>query len=226
MKKRGNNSGDDYIWKDDDNSDSDDMEETTIAISNPIDSCQDATKSNSSTVNLEQAKSASVGIKRKQDDLTNLNESDDPTTKSRKTVVENLEDYSSIVQPHIDSVMNSDFSFEKKMVCLCAIDAIISRKPEICKLIAKKEILSEISAIVETLVEKTEKEYASDLAIIAKILTKIEASNERKALINGMKMSFGASDILRTEMKKFVVTSKPGDFAFDSDKLKSEVNLD
>ena len=93
-------------------------------------------------------------------------------------------------------------------------------------MIAKKEILSEISAIVETLVEKTEKEYASDLAIIAKILTKIEASNERKALINGMKMSFGASDILRTEMKKFVVTSKPGDFVFDSDKLKSEVNLD
>ena len=118
---------------------------------------------------------------------------------------------------------NSECSFEKKMVCLCAISAIISRKPKICELIAKKDILNEIAELVETLLDKTEKEHTNDLTMIAKILTKIETSNEGKKLINGMKISFGASDLLRTEMKKLAVIPNPNDFTFDSENLKSEI---
>ena len=221
--REDDNEDDDDDDDDDDGDYDEDIEQTANVTKNSIDSCRDASKGNSSTVNLEQPKIISIGYKRKQYDLTNLNESDDPTIKSRKTVVESLEDYSSIVQPHIDSIMNTDCSFEKKMVCLCAINAMISRKPQVCELIAKEEILNEIAAIVETLVKKIEKEHATDLTIIAKILTKIEATNEGKKLINGMKMSFGASDLLRAEMRKVVKISEPGDFTFDSDRLKSEI---
>ena len=59
--------------------------------------------------------------------------------------------------------------------------------------------------------------------MIAKILTKIETSNQGKKLINGMKISFGASDLLRTEMKKLAVIPNPNDFTFDSENLKSEI---
>ena len=139
----------------------------------------------------------------------------------------NPEEIAFVVQPLLESFMNSNFSRKTKMICLSAIELVIAKDIKACDSILKKEFVDEIANIVEEIVNKECSEVDKDLLVIAKIFAKLEQRNsEGKKLIGGMKMSFSAFDRLRTEMKKVEILSNPGDFAFDSDRninMKTEV---
>ena len=140
----------------------------------------------------------------------------------------NSEQIGSVVQPILESFLKENFSYQTKMICLIAIEAIIAKDLSACDFITKKEFFAEISKVVENIVSEDSDDLNSDLVLIAKILATIEHRNgEGKKLVGGMKMSFSAFDRLRTEMKKVKIVSNPGDFAFDSDQhvnVKAEFN--
>ena len=209
-----------------------------------------------SEFNIEEIVSpSSSGKKRnleKSLDSNCVSSASEPKTKSRKTqtldknitnetspvqVQDNQENPSestyseqirSVVQPLLESFLKENFSYQTKLICLSAIEAIIAKDLGACDFIAKKEFFEEISKIVEDIVSEESDKVNCDLVLIAKILAKIEHRNaEGKKLVGGMKMSFSAFDKLRTEMKKVEIMSNPGDFAFDSDQginVKNEVS--
>ena len=141
----------------------------------------------------------------------------------------NPEEIAIVVQPLLESFMKNDFSQKTKMICLSALEVIIGKDPSACDFVLKKEFFDEIGKIVEDIVSKEsgDDEVNKDFEMIAKILAKLERrSSDGKTLVGGMKMSFSAFDRLRTQMKKFELTSNASDYVFDSDqriKVKTEV---
>ena len=77
--------------------------------------------------------------------------------------------------------------------CVCAIDSMISRNSETCKYVTKKEIVDELGNLFNEVMSKVgNNENDDDLAMIARILGKVDVSNEGKKLIGDMNMSFNA----------------------------------
>ena len=129
----------------------------------------------------------------------------------------------SIVQSLKDLFLKNNPSYSRKIMCLSAIEVIISEDPDARNQIAEKKVIDEIANLVTETVSKGEHNQNKDLGIIAKILTKLKSTNEGKKLIGEMKLSFDTFEKLREEMKKFEVQLDPSHFAFDScTKLKFE----
>ena len=128
-----------------------------------------------------------------------------------------------IVQPLKDLFLKKNVGYARKVMCLSAIDLIISKDPDAPNHIAEKEVIDEIANLVTEIASKGEHEQNKDLGIIAKILTKLKSTNEGKKLIGEMKLSFDTFEKLKEVMKKYEVQSDPSHFAFDScTKLKFE----
>ena len=75
------------------------------------------------------------------------------------------------------------------MTCLSSIEAIISRNPNVCHHIAKKEVVNEIANLVTEIVSNDQNGQNKDFEIIARILAKLNATSEGEKLISDMKLS-------------------------------------
>ena len=138
------------------------------------------------------------------------------------------EETTMILQPLIELFLKEAFSVHGKMTCLFAMNTIISRDSSACDHLMKKEIVNELANLVSDIFSKNENNQ-KDIEIIANILANINSRNEGKKLINEMKLSFGAFERLRVEMKKYGFVSNPQNFVFDSDhdlKVKNEIKLE
>ena len=144
------------------------------------------------------------------------NESENQQSKSSDGI-------KSIVQSLKDIFLKNNPSYSRKVMCLSAIEVIISEDPDAMNLILVKEVIDEIANLVTEIASKGEYDLNKDLGIIAKIFTKLKSTNEGKKLIGGMKLSFDTFEKLKEEMKKYEVQLDPSHFAFDScTKLKFE----
>ena len=149
------------------------------------------------------------------DDITG-NESENQQSQSSDGI-------KSIVQSLKDLFLDKNASYSRKVMCLSAIEVIISEDPDVRNQITEKKVIDEIANIVTQIASKGEHDQNKDLGIIAKILTKLKSTNEGKKLIGEMKLSFDTFEKLREEMKKFEVQLDPSHFAFDScTKMKHE----
>ena len=136
----------------------------------------------------------------------------------------NLEEISKVFCSMTESLLNKDHLFETKMYCVCAIDSMISRNSKTCQYITKKEIVDELGNLYNEVLSKVGN--YEDLAMIARILAKIDLSHEGKKLLGEMNMSFNAFQRLNAEMKKFQFNLDVNDIVFESDdksRIKSEV---
>ena len=132
-----------------------------------------------------------------------------------------------IVQPLKDLFLKKNVGYARKVMCLSAIDLIVSKDPDAKNHIAEKDVIDEIANLVSEIVSKDGYGKNKDFEIIAKILAKLNATSEGEKLINDMKLSYGSFMKLRNEMKKFEFNPDHTQFAFDSDcssskKFKSE----
>ena len=144
------------------------------------------------------------------------NESENQQSKSSDGII-------SIVQSLKDLFLKNITRYSRKVMCLSAIEVIISEDPDARNHITEKEVIDEIANLVTEIASKVEHDQNKDLGIIAKILTKLKSTNEGKKLIGEMKLSFDTFEKLREEMKKFEVQLDPSHFAFDScTKIKHE----
>ena len=115
------------------------------------------------------------------------------------------------------------FSYPGKMASLSAIDVIISRESMACSMIAEKEVIDEFANLVGEIISKDGVEKSADFVLIARILAKLNSITKGKKLISDMKLSFGAFDKLKAEMKKYEVDLDRRHFAFDSDCVHLDV---
>ena len=135
-----------------------------------------------------------------------------------------------IVKPTKELFLKKTVSYSLKMTCISSIDAILSRNPNVCQHIAKKEVIDEIANLVSEIVSnELQGQSKKDFEIIARILAKLNTTREGEKLISDMKLSYGAFMKLRSEMKKFEFNPDHTQFAFDSDcssskKFKYELN--
>ena len=121
-----------------------------------------------------------------------------------------------IVQPLKDLFLKSNTTHSRKIMCLSAIDVIMSEEPAAQNLILVKEVIDQITNLVSEIVSKYEFGQNKDFGIIAKMLAKLNANSEGEKLINEMKLSYGAFMKLRGEMKKFEFNPDHTQFTFDS----------
>ena len=130
----------------------------------------------------------------------------------------NVDEIAFIVQPMIKVFLNKTISYSGKMLCLSAIETILSKESTICKFISKKEVINEIAILVTDIVSKDENTQSKDFEPIGKILCKINATENGKKLINEMKLSFGAFERLKKEMRKyeFDPDAAQAEFVFES----------
>ena len=137
----------------------------------------------------------------------------------------NVDEIGFIVQPMIKSFLNKTISYSGKMLCLSAIETMLSKESTTCNFIAKKEVIDEIAILVSDIVSKDENTQSKDFEPIGKILCKINATENGKKLINEMKLSFGAFERLKKEMRKyeFDPAAAQAQFAFESERLKTDI---
>ena len=189
--------------------------------------CKKRKRHNSSTSsNTETSDESDTGTAKSRKAIKNVSSQsrssqiDDQTLQKPTEVSESL----ILIQPLMESLLNKDFSFHGKITCLSLINTIVDRDSNACKHLVKKEIIDENAILISEIVSR-EDDSVNDLEIIAKILAKIKVISEGKKLINDMKLSYGAFEMLRSEMKKFEFNARPEQFAFESDsgrKIKTE----
>ena len=189
--------------------------------------CKKRKRHNSSTSsNTETSDESDTGTAKSRKAIKNVSSQsrssqiDDQTLQKPTEVSESL----ILIQPLMESLLNKDFSFHGKITCLSLINTIVDRDSNACKHLVKKEIIDENAILISEIVSR-EDDNVNDLEIIAKILAKMKALSEGKKLITDMKLSYGAFEMLRSEMKKFEFNARPEQFAFESDsgrKIKTE----
>ena len=145
------------------------------------------------------------------------NESE-PSTSKKKKLDEPPEEMLTIVQPLIRTIAQKDLSLDGKMSCMYAIGGMITRNPNVCKYISKKEVVEEIANLVEVVVSNDDIEnMEKDFNLLAKILAKINEEDEGRKLIGEVKLSFNTFEKLRHEMKEHQKLVDPtGQLEFDS----------
>ena len=140
---------------------------------------------------------------------------------NQETVIQeqsmSLEEIATLVQPLKESLIDKDNFFTNKMICLSAIDAILSRDRNVCIHIAKKVVINEIASIVREIVPTIEHGQIKDFEVIARILAKLNQTGEGKKLICDMNLSFGAFEKLKAEMRKYELNLDHNQFMFDSE---------
>ena len=141
-----------------------------------------------------------------------------PSTNSKNEIA-------NLILPLKEAFLNKGNTFAVKMTCLASIDVIMLRETKVPTHIAKKEVIDEIANVVGEVVSRTDVEQNKDFAVIARILARLNCTNEGKNLINNMKLSFGAFEKLKAEMKKFEVDPDSSHFSFDFE-CKTDVKIE
>ena len=160
----------------------------------------------------------------------------EPSTSKKRSIndltaqeAQNLDEIIMIVQPMVNSfTVKGTISFSGKMTYLHAIHAILLKDSKACQVVATKEFIDEIATIVGDIISKDNNSHQKDFEVIAKILVKLNLIDQGKDLIDSMKMSFGAFNQLKTEMKKYESTFDTSQFVFESDsskRIKTEVTI-
>ena len=113
---------------------------------------------------------------------------------------QNSEDFDEMAIPFLGTFLNKNLPFEGKLGCLQALESLIAKGLDISKTMVKKEIIEEISIVVEKVIDNDQKQF---LSAIAKILCKVNETHEGAKLIKGIRLPFGTYQILVNEMKNF-----------------------
>ena len=119
------------------------------------------------------------------------------------------DEFAELIQPLKESFLNKNNTFDNKITCLSAIEAIISRETSAYRNIAEIELIDEIAHLVSEIVSRDERDQKNYLEPIAKILAKLNCTNDGMNLVQNMRLSFGAFEKLKAEMKKFELNPDP-----------------
>ena len=156
-------------------------------------------------------------------------ETNGPPRNKRRRIENGSDTIENMLSPFIDSILKKTFPFEAKLLCFQTIIALVTKHQDMLTFCIKKEFIDEIAVIVSEIVSKEENTGCKDLAIIAKLLSRINNVHEGKKIIGEMKLSLNAVEKLQIEMKRHENNPDPRQFAFDSDhsrKVKTEIKVE